>query len=1293
MNRLGYYILIGTLACLGLLVGVILFPFYQQLSLMFLYDRQVHKALPRYEELYAEGEHSAAVVAPLTELELEEANQNQAIHIVSDYVAQHPHSLDALETFGRLLKENHYLHAYVNILEKINRLDPSIKNLREQRELYDYFGDHDAVIKTLEQITSFPDAISTEYRDLAYLYASKQKSDQALATLRAMLQHVPLDRLSLDDATFAVSYLVNSGHSEEATALVEQLIQLQPSKKTVLALAETLLNERMITEGKHLLDELPEKDQLSPDVILLKLDFLWAGDEGQKAAWDYLRGLYQQGDLPPQLRTDLLDIAVGKGDLQLVTELIEDGSWEQMEESLALKVILMAVQQDQQQLLLALQTRLGVDYLQEHPLTQMALRVALSDASFSPELAGSNRDRAVLAELYTAKRQPEIALMLLERIDSWKTLDQDVLLNTALLYVEYHMTSQGHALIQSMSQAQSTTRDLIELIFATAEGQTDTVLTRLESSEPITEDSLVLLFEVAEQQQQPILALHLAQHLVHRYPSSANRLRLGSALVMNGEFSQGIAMLQEIYQEGDAAATKPLLLALAQASRSSPLYQQPFDALLEALLQRDTQTKTAWREIAFRFIDWQAKAEAILILKALAEGQPFKNPDTQSLLQLWGEHPDEDAVAWIINRASQAEGSERLPWLKTLVDVHESQAVIDLLEGQDLENAILADIYLSALQELKKRSRIEAFLAQAYLDENDPARLKKFGKIARDFELNDLAQVIFEKILCLTPNDLEVVKALGEIAFAKDQPCWAKWYLSWYLLETPGDYVTNNLYGELLWQDNRKCAAREFYELALAQIENLEKKDINAAKVEAQIYYRLDCLCRAVESYCILVSENPDNFSLRLEFAKLLLDLGNHGEAACWLYEDLPLPKADEPSYQVQQQNAELALVRQRLFRELRHFGITLRIAREALAAMPDQASLWAAQAEVELAIGRWRCALWHLAMAQGLAPDSESYRKLAEGIWYNHQPFVSFQTENRLTTPAQHERFARAFAEWWLCPNLRIIAQCERDWMTLDAYVVFDTGELRPFDGERYKGRLSFVRDWNSGLSVAATVFGGEGVIGGGLEAQRPDFWGYWRLFGEYHEPCWDITESTIEHGARNRIGIERRLFIIPRLDATVSYCYQQYNLFANIHSGTSWEVVGLVTYQLSPYCPLMKWLPPGSVISYNLLCDTESVLFALTKTDALGQTYQPLDLTSREGYTGFLGVSVPLTPCAILEGTAGYYYDAIGRSGGPVGNVAFTAGCKGAPQVRVEFSHYVSAQTNTDTVDSFIFTVKVPF
>lgn len=1298
MNRTGYYWLIGAIAVLGLCLGLILFPFYHQLSLMFLYDKQYQKALPRYQELYEEGQHSPEVVAPLIQLELEQAEDDKAMQILIDYAEKHPTEPEAQELKGNLLKELNYDHAYARHLQETETPIPSVKRLREERELYNSFGEQDNVRTVLEKIIVLPDAKAAEFRDLAYLHAAAGNSARALEVVRLMLTRIPKQTLTAEEAQFAMVYLADTDHGEEAAALAQALIPFQQTQKQKLAIIQTLLDIKLGKEGLALLDQFPEDARLSPDVISARLSLLWSLPDGQATIWKYLRQLHAEGYLPDAQKLELLELAVGYGDIALVNELVNSAPLEQMEEPLALRVLRMALAHEDTNLATALQARLGEAYLREYPLVQMALQVAVAQEPTAADAAKietwTERQRAVMAMVYAAKHDPKTAKAILEKVESWKGIDAEFLVDLSLLYIEANMVDKGRALAAEQPAGTSGDHQLIVLLFDTADGKSDIVLQTLqELGTTVPEGSLVLLANVAKQRKQAPLALALTQQLSERFPTPANQLRLGEALVMNNRMQEGISLLITLYKAGNEDAADPLLIALARASREEALFQPAFESLLTKLLQDPKRPRIKWREIGFQFIDLKAKSEATRIFLLLADGRGFNDPDVQTLLQLWGEKPGQQAIDWMIARARVAKGKERIDWLKTLAGVRASRAIVDLVTESEWENAEIADIYLSALLELKDRERLETFITRVYAKEDKPKRLKILAKAAKDYDLKDLAQDVYQKVLEITPDDLTVVKALGEIALAKGSVDWAKWYFDWYLSEGPGDYQVNLMMGDLLWQDQDRPRAFAFYEDALDDIDALPKRNLAAERAEAHIQYRFGCVCEAISHYYTLIEKHPKELSLRIELAQLLIDIEAFGAAASWLYDDVPEAKADELPFVVAQQDAELAMTRQRLFREMHRFATALEISNAALQAAPENGALWAARGELENDIGRWQRALGYLTGSQRLEPDNVLYAKAYESLWDDHRSFFDVQTENRLTSPAQHERFTRAFLDWQFYPGLRAFARCERDWMTLDAYTVFNNGEIVPFDGVRYRGYVSLEREWDTGNSLMGTLFGGDGVIGAGGVAQALDFWGRWRLFGEYHEPCWDITESTIEHGARNRIGIERRQYLAKRVELLASYAYQRFYLFANRWAGTSWELQGLLSYQLWPEGDLLKHFPSGTIISYNFLWDIETITKTLTKVNDQGLAYQPLDLNSRESTITFLGVRLPLHPALVLEGTAGYYFDFLPRKGGAVGHVALTAGRKGQPQVQIDYSHYISTQNNTSVVNSFIFNVKVPF
>lgn len=1320
MNRKGYYLLITALAFTGLALAFLLFPYYQQLALMLFYDQQYQKAMVRYLDLYDSGERGAEVVAPLIVLEQKEAKDDIAVKLAQDYLVKYPNSMDARLLLGSLLKAESRNYAYAENLLEITHLRPSLENWRELLALFEMLQMPEEYFEVLTEIVRWPGAKSQEYTTLAYLYATQGNTQKALETLASMTTFLPMDQLYLVDIQFAARFLIDQGELEEGLQLVERFVSLHPIPSVIEDLAGLMLDEQQIDEGLALLDLVPEDQRLATRYVSVRLGLLTSDDRYKRAAQEEMLALYEMNKLPQEFYPSLLGWAIGDRDPILIVVLIRHLFPYQLDFVTAFQILKLSLDLNEPSLAQALSTQLGPKFFQTYPTLGLGMELTETlgdEETVQQKLANSystlsDVNRVVLAELYAAKGFFKSAEQLLQPVKSWQGVDKELLIDLALLYIQFHFTQGRQMVDQLHADTKQTAAQLalVRLLFDTAEDKVQKVMSQVEQDPKMPLTKLQLLTEVAYQQKHAALALSLARVLQERYPSFPHQAMLGKALVLHGDLEQGLTILRKLYMRDPDTASQ-YLVGLITALKTAD-YRVELDQLINQILSRGTWSNYKWREVTFSLIEAGLKPEAAEILLKLSEGKGFSDPDVQTLLQLWGDKPDSRAIAWITTHARHAQGKEKGLWLKELVDVNQSKIVVELITPADLQDDAIAEIYVKALVALRDRERLEDYIEEVFVNEERIPRLKALAKAAKELDLKDIAECLYVKLLELSPSDRTwLFKELGAITFAKGDLGASRWYLESYLEESDGDYLSNYYYAEILWQDGAKTLALEFYCKALAQIsdpimeksgtvakenqiEPQQNQDQTRQLVEAHILYRLDYLCDARAIYLELMEKTPWEISLRVAYAGFLMDIGCYSAACGVLWGEIPPnPKpGEEDPYSEELHQVELLVAQERYLRERRYLSEALQLSLCGTASYPLQANLWAARGDIDLLIGRWRNARRYYEAAHRLQPDNESFVKSLVAIRDDHPEFIDLGTENRLTTPAQHERFLRFESQWYLTPDIRLLLNLERDIMTLNAYTLFNSGLSVPFDGVRDRGYVGLLWEGNTGADVIGKLFAGDHVIGLGGEVTDVDLWGRWTLFGEWRKPNWDITESTIEHGTLNRIGLSRRQIFSPLFDVFGSAAYQRYYLETSHWVASSWELQVLASYRLSPHSPLMKRLPEGSIISYNYLLDMEKVLALLTKQGVEGK-FNPLPLDNRASNTGFLGVTLNFNPYFVLDGTAGYSYDLFGKVGGPIGSVGCLLGRKGSAQARINFSHYVSSQSTLDTVDSVVFDIKFPF
>lgn len=1299
MNSRIYYCIIGCLVVGGLFLGIFLFPYYHQLSLMLMYDRQYSKALPRYERLFDSGERTPAIVGPLIQLQLEEAKDREAIAVATEYVKQHPDSAEARMILGKLLKDSAHQHAYLENLKELFRLNPSLENLREQRQATDYLGDTAQSLQILEQMLTWKGVGSEEYRALAYLYAARGDEARALDVLHTMEHKIPLAEWSPDDAYFAVAMFADAQQLDQATELADKLLAATRSKQMAIALAQALLDAKMPGQGLLLLDRLSEKEKADPEIVELRIGLLAADDRNQDDYWEYMRALYEHNELPHRFIPQMLDLSLSHEEVGMVESLLARFDADQLDELTVLRLIRLSLVRNQPKLAADLKAKLSSSYLDDYRVVAMGLSLASEPRAFVDKDWSrlNDRERILLAQVYEANQDADTARALLLTVQSWSTLEDILLPEIASLYIQMQLAPQGLALVEKLNEnrrGSNAPRKWAEILFDTALGKTQEVLVELEQTADVTEATLELLEETAFQQHQGPLANILSNLLYEHYPSLENKSRLGKALVLDGFYEQGLGILQRLYETGRRGAAERYLSALAVATRHTIAYRTELDSLIRELLSRHMIPRERWRIFAFQLIEQQQKEEAVTIFYALAQGEPFANPEVESLLQLWGERPNDEQLDWIAARAASAESSERLSWLKYLATVNAPQRLVNLVREEDLADDQIADLYLQALVDLKDRCRLQHYLEYAVGRESRPPRLKKLGKTAQESDFLDLAELAYEKVLESLPDDVVSIVALGHVTFAKGDLSTAEWYLTRSMELGHYDYLVLYQYAEILWEDKKRQEARSFYQAALGVLQSRPTRALEAQRVEAQIYLRLNRVSFATVYLAALVMANPTDLSLRIDYANVLMDVDEYVQAAAILFDPnlFCYGKVDHP-YQREQLEIHLLASQERYYKDQWCFGRALQISNYALQQYPEEERFWASRGQMEEVIGRWNRGMLFVGTAQGLAPDHEAYGKVLASIWDGHRPFLDVQAENRLSTPAQHERFNRLAVEGYVWPDLRWIVTAERDAMTLDAYTRFSDGAAVPFDGSRERGVIGLQQECESGLTLEGKLFWGDTVIGVGADGSFVDLWGRTTVLGEYHEPYWGITQSTIEYGVRNRIGVSRLLRLYKGLTIDVSGSYQQYNLYTKIPTARTWAAHVLLTYRVAPTDFMLRQMPEGAGVSYNYLMDIEMQLWQLSKTGLDGTEYQPLGFSNSALHTFFFGLDLPITPCAMVQGTAGATYDGLGHEWGPIGSVGLIVGKRGKPQASVSYSHYFSSQNTTSEVDSFVFDVKIPF
>jgi thioredoxin-like negative regulator of GroEL len=135
-------------------------------------------------------------------------------------------------------------------------------------------------------------------------------------------------------------------------------------------------------------------------------------------------------------------------------------------------------------------------------------------------------------------------------------------------------------------------------------------------------------------------------------------------------------------------------------------------------------------------------------------------------------------------------------------------------------------------------------------------------------------------VLALAPDDKDAIRNVALQEADANHYSAALPLLERYIKEDPNDYKVNFAYAEILQHNQKKAAAKSFYDKALGQVTDIQDKTLESQLLEANLLYRSKGLTESEDLFRKLIEEHPDNKALRADFAEILLENKQYDEAS-----------------------------------------------------------------------------------------------------------------------------------------------------------------------------------------------------------------------------------------------------------------------------------------------------------------------------------------------------------------------------------------------------------------------------
>ncbi|MBF0172353.1 MAG: tetratricopeptide repeat protein [Magnetococcales bacterium] len=904
-----YYILGVVLSLIGISLGYLLLPSVETLALMNLRDQDYATALALFErQLEGEGRLPDSAILPLSNLYLQNGQVEQAIDVLEGFLKKNPDHLEARKELGKLYQYAQRPMDYLENLEVLHRLEPTMEVLQQLANLYSYSANIKKQMQILEEMQKrYPRHVGG-YRDLARLLMSAGEFERTVAVLMEFKGRISrgLDPESLQMLVYA---LLNLGRKDEALAEARDWLKWQSGGGGGIGMVTELLQQGGSAELAWLWVE--DLRRMMPDSmeVLLQWGRVAAATGRGGLAWPVLEEAYRKGRLSVVGVALVSELAArmrwfGKSS-KVLASLPEGARPEWLQLFLGQAIVVDGGTFVARGALEVLERQ----FLERYPVLAAELHLrAGSTVEVFQEWLGRGR-RAAL--------EPE-----------WR-------LRLASLLVRIGRTEEGGEILMALARDSG----VVDAVYRELVGyfiQSRDVAGGLKFFEEVArvrggrviEESWFLL-QISEGTREAACMTWFAGRAemsngfladVANRALDTRQLKLAAAAV---ERLMGQPLEDPLNLNGREWRGRVLLEARLDLARGRPMEAlnrlKPMRHLLDADGHRfyeevviaswrarkpvrnevmgvvQSRLNTPWmaitpeerREYGMLALELGERGMGVRAFLASAAVAPPESPEVAQVLYVLGPRPDAEGMAWLVGRAQKADDHDLAGWVNILTHVGASRQAVFIASPRlppPGGNTPLTDAFLHALAEEGDVQRMEKILARETQASPSIDRLQALAKLAEEKNLPKSAGKIYQEILGKDPDDKTALKRLGYMAFYAGEWENVVGYLGRYLSRYDDNYEPFFYLAEVYRSLGMVEKAKPFYLKALARVAKMEDPPYTVRVAWVRMYQRTERWPEALKGYAGLLREAPDDARLRADYVELLLARGMTKEAENVLY-------------------------------------------------------------------------------------------------------------------------------------------------------------------------------------------------------------------------------------------------------------------------------------------------------------------------------------------------------------------------------------------------------------------------
>lgn len=899
-----YYYGSALLTLSALLLSIVITPNGNEVALMQLEDGNLQAAFKKYKSEEDKGHLSMDVVSPLSKLYVQYGDVDSAILMMERFVKKHPSSVDARTQLGLLYQSAQRLDEYLASLKILATMAPSHNVLRDIVKISDFLLDDDARLEALQKLTSNKAYKATEkdYQSLAYLLADKGKYRAAADTMKLLLEGKKY-AVSTDSVLLAMQLFMDSKDFTHAFNIASLYLDKHHNGDIVAKIATGFRTAERVDLAYGIVKPWEKLMKSSLALTEETVVILLAQGKDDEVISLINAHLQTEQTLPGSLSTTLVELLLKKKDYAALEALVDTISLTEVPENTLMECAEIAIIEQKPHFAAKLAINLGDEFLTVSPAVAVLIKVAEQPSAQAKSALVNlqtqvltSAQKLVLLRVYSHLNLSSALQTLAKSLPMDQLLDNLDSFAIAGIYLDSGQVETGINVLSAtphQSYPRKTTEkiDKALVLLAAGSGNEELFYTKIQKVGISDTALLADSYSLAEQHKHTSLILIIARMIYANKPTPRHRLQLAEALLTNSLYTEALAELSPLLKE-EAPNTKNYTLASHYLEAASNLIRdhklEPLNADREAfllavhlLLASETSTRDEKFDGAYMLAKTGHTKEAEEVFMQLASDKNPTSQEVETLLALAGANPSETIIAWVKKRAEGAEGKDLALWLATLNTMHKTADVAALIGNKpnSLNTPAVADVYIESLITLKDKNTLATVLEAELEKGTNPARHRELTMLAVDYGFANIAEKGLHYLISIAPEDKQAVKQLGMLYLSQGNSTKAEPQLQRYLTLEKDDYEATYNYAELLWQQQAYDQAKQYYAIAAQQIEALPHKNFSTRMMEAHLLYRQQSVQEAMDYYRHLLEEQPDNKSLRAEFADMLIETKRLDEA------------------------------------------------------------------------------------------------------------------------------------------------------------------------------------------------------------------------------------------------------------------------------------------------------------------------------------------------------------------------------------------------------------------------------